>query len=200
MTVIRSLLVAIAQSADRRNKGQIWMRNYLVDKNMTSEEVIRSIESKSIIALPQEALYSPKSAKDIVSIDTKFLVGNFSIVSGDSDSFEIIPIRSLTAMNTIEMQTYHTDQRNQGIKLSVFERSLGYGNNNFLFERYTIPLDCCLPTLIRYPRSKKSPEWHANQIITRISTGKSPNRNNLVVSNCGEILHRNDEGETRFFF
>jgi hypothetical protein len=198
--VIRSLLISEMQSAARRNYGQIWQRNYLVSRNIGSEELIRLIKSKSIVNLDQEAVYRAMSANEIDSIDANFLSSNFSIVKQEADAMEIIPIRNLAVMGAEEALKLRTDQLVRGFELSTFERAFGYGNRRFQLDSYVILLDCCSPSLIKYPRSNKSPEWHANQMIDSVSTGKFSYRANLVVSNCGEILHRNDQGETRFFF
>ena len=198
--VIRNLLIFEMQSAARRNYGQMWQRNYLVSRDIGSEELIRLIKSKSIINLDQEAVYTAMSAKEIDSIDANFLSSNFSIVKQDSGGMDIIPIKNLAVMGAEEALKLRTDQLVRGFELSTFEHAFGYGNRRFQFDSYAIPLDCCSPLLIKYPRSHKSPEWNANQMIDWISTGKLPYRASLDVSNCGEILHRNDQGETRFSF
>lgn len=198
--VIRNLLISEMESAARRNYGQIWQRNYLISRDITSDELIRSIKSKSIINLEQEAAYTAMSKKEIDSINANFLSTNFSIVKQGPDAVDIIPIRNLVAIGTNEASKVRADQHKRGFELTTIERTFGYGDRRFQFDFYVISLDCCSPSLIKNPHSHKSPEWNANRMIDWISTGKLQRRVNLVVSNCGELLHRNDEGETRFFF
>lgn len=201
MRTIRSLLAAEVQSAARRNVGQVWVRIFLISKSMTSDDVINAIKSKSIINIPDEAAYQLKTDRDVANIDPEFFQGNFSIIQFGASSVSIIPSKSIVAIAPDVAQKDREERRQLPLNLSQSESMFGYGSHYFRVHAFRyIDLGCCEPRYSRSPKNGKSPEWYSRQNIKPIETGKSPSRLHLVVSNCGDLLHRNYDGDERYLF
>lgn len=191
---IRSLLTAEMESSARENKYQTWVQTFLIRKSLTSKDVIDAVTSKSIVNLPQMAAYPLNTKEDIARIDPKFLRGEFSIVRYGAGNVQITPSSGIEAVDAKVVQKRLDSERRAKFNLSLFERALGYGNNYFQVEAYWfINLACCDEYSTK---DGKTPEWYTRQIVKSIITDEQPVRRHLVVSNCGDVLHRSEDGYT----
>lgn len=196
--VIRNLLTAEMESSERVNRYDTWVKTFLIRQSVTPKDVMDAVVSKSIVNWPKEAAYPLNTEQDVANVDPEFLRGEFSIVQYGAGNVRIIPSRSLIAVDADVAQKSldGDDEKKPWFAMTLFERALGYGNNYFQIETYGfIDLGCCDSRA--HP---KPPEWYTQQIINSIAAGKQPSHRTLVVSNCGDILHREIADEVRYLF
>lgn len=196
--VVRNLLTAEMEFSGRVNKYDNWVNIFLIQQSVTPEDVIDAVVSKSIVNWPKEAAYLLSTDEDVANVNAEFLRGEFSIVQYGAGNVRIIPSRSLEAVDAGVVQKYldGDDEKKPWFAMTLFERALGYGNYYFQIETYGfIDLGCCDSRA--HP---KPPEWYTQQIINSIVTNNQPSRRYLVVSNCGNILHREIADEVRYIF
>jgi hypothetical protein len=190
----------MAESA-RENVDKIWIKTFLIRKSLTSEDVIAAIASKSIADIPKEAVYPLNTDRDIAHVDSVFLEGEFSIIQFGAGYVRITPSKSINVADADVARKNLDGARKVGFNLSLVERALGYGNHYFRVDAFwRIPLACCEEIYSKHPHQGKSQEWYAKQSIDAIVAGQLPRRSYLVVSNCGDVLHRSTDGDVRYRF
>lgn len=198
---IRSLLTEEMEAAERENTDRIYVEAFLIPRSLTSEDVINAVVSKSIVNLPQEATFPIDTESEIANVDPAFLRGDFSIILYGGGYVFITPSGGIEAVDSKVARKYLDEQRKLGFHLSLFERALGYGNHYFQVEAFThINLGCCEDRYVKNPKGGLSPEWYTREIVRPIKAGKVPKLSHLVVSNCGDVLHRHEDGYTWYLF
>jgi hypothetical protein len=199
---VHSLLAVWSETSLRMNVGKFRYQTFLIAKDLTPKELIDVIASKSIVNLPQDAAYSLQSSREIVNIDPNFLRSGFSLVRYSiRGEVEIVPSHSLKAIDTNAARNYLDIKRKKGFHFSFLERVQGYGNHYFQMDMYhPIDLGCCDEIYSKYPKLGKSQESYAQETIKAIRAGKQLSRHVLVVSNCGDIMQRNVEGDELYLF
>lgn len=197
---IRNLLTAEMKSSARENKYKTYVKTFLIQRSLTPGDVIDAVASKSIINLPKSAAYQLNTDLDVANVDPEFLRGDFSIIHY-SQSVGIVPSKGIQAVDADVARKHLDGERKRGFGLSLFERALGYGNHYFRVDVFShIDLACCEELSDKYPKDGKPPEWYSRQIIDSIKKGEMPVRRYLVVSNCGDLLHRSEDGYVWFLF
>ena len=201
MQTIRSLLADEKEAAERENTDRTYVKAFLIPRSLTSEDVINAVVSKSIVNLPKEATFPISTESDVVNVNSKFLHGDFSIILYGGGYVFITPSGGIKAVDSKVAQKYLDEQRKPGFQLSLFERALGYGNHYFQVDAFShIDLGCCEDRYVKNPKGGLSSEWYTREIIRRFENRDMLPRSYLVVSNCGDILHRqSDEGITNRF-
>lgn len=190
------MLMSVEDSTDKLD-----VKTFLIPKSLTKEEVIDAIQTKSIIDLPTQAMYSINSHEEIKRLDPKIFRNEFSVVAYGMGYATITPSNGLTVAPFDDAKRYLDSTQKNGFVLSRLQRALGYGVYHYqLKDRWVIDLLCCQDRDKRSSYSEKSPEWHSRQMIKSIKEDKKYFEKYLVVSNCGEILHYKVDGMTSFTY
>lgn len=200
---IRNLLTAEMKSSAQANKYKTYVKTFLIQRSLTPGDVIDAVASKSIINLPKSAAYQLNTDLDVANVDPEFLRGDFSIIhySQTFGHVGVVPSRGVKAADADIARKHLDGKRKRGFDLSLFERALGYGNHYFRVDVFShIDLACCEELSGKYPKDGKPPESYSWQIIDSIKKGEMPVRRYLVVSNCGDLLHRSEDGYVWFLF
>lgn len=188
---IRSLLTEEMEDAERENTDRIYVKAFLIPRSLTSEDVINAVGSKSIVNLPKEAAFPINTESEIANVDSKFLRGDFSIISYGGGYVSITPSGGIKAVDSKVARKYLDERRMLRFQLSLFERALGYGNHYFQLDPFThIDLGCCEERYVKNFKGGLSPEWYTRESIHRFENREMLPRGYLAVSNCGDILRR----------
>jgi len=200
--MMRNLLLAEMEASARENGDRFRYRTFLIRKSMSPDDVIQAVATRSITTLPEEAAYPINTEREVQNVDSGFLLGEFSIVRywPVSDA-EIIPGKSIRAVGADDAKRFFDGGEDDGITLSLYEKALGYGSHLYEVDVYWgIDLGCCEKRYFTHPKHGHPPEWYVQRNIDHIVKGESPSGRHLVVSNCGDILHRSGDDYVRFFF
>lgn len=199
---IRSLLSAWMETSAHLNKDKFRYHSFLIRNSLTPNDVITSIASKSIVNFPQQAAYPLQTDSDVAVVNADFLRGEFSIVRYSAIRYaEIIPSKSLEAVEARSAHKFFEKLDAHGVGLSLPERAQGFGNHVFRFDLYGfIDVACCEERFSKSFKYDKPPEWYTQYNIDSILSGEQPSHYNLVVSNCGEILQRQEEDGMRYYY
>ena len=201
---IRGFLSAQTERDAFLNGGKSRHQTFLIRKSLSPSEIIDAIASKSIVNLPNEAAYTLKTDYDISYVDSRFLLGEFSVVGyRTGGSVKITPSNSFRATDDTSARKVFEGMVSHKVGLSLFEKALGYGNHVFRIDYYSfIDLRCCEKRYGKVSESGNPPEWYARKNINEILNGENPRHYNLAVSNCGEVLQRTEDNgdDKRIFF
>ena len=196
---IRSLISAeVEETTTRINEYKKYATTFLIPRSLKPNEVIDAIASKSIVDLAKEAAYTLETDGDVARIDAELIREGFSLVTYRKGSFvQIMPSESIQIADANSAARVFADMDAHHAGLSLFERAQGNGNHVFQIDYYGIDSGCCEEVHSKFPKHGKSQAQYAQESIDWILRGKKPNHYNLLVSNCGEILQRKEEGAVR---
>jgi hypothetical protein len=201
---IRNWLKAQIKDA-RENNNKYILKTFLILGSMSSEDVISSIKSKSIMNMQDLAIYQLEEPNDVDKIEPKFLQGEFSFIKHYMYEYIVItPSKSIQLTNSLDVKRqfsnykiYVADHDRQYV-ITELDKVIGFGNYFFKVYQYSFSLGYSRKDYAKEIINNDGiyPEQYSKEIINDIKLGKEPSSSHIIVSNCGSVLYKRIQSPT----
>jgi hypothetical protein len=184
-----------AEVKDARNSDSSMLKTFLSPNYMTFEKVVDAVRLKSFDSLELASPYQLVEIDDVDKVSSDFFKKDFSFIikRGQKDYIDYIhitPIKSLdNILNGKNIRGY--------FNLNSFEKASGYGSNFFKINKYMIDIGQSRIALI-YPKIELLENSYLSGFYRKIEFIKSSYEHHLVISNCGDVLHRDVPSATSY--